>query len=77
MQDSRSGVKYEIPIHHNAIRAVDLQQIRAQSLGTDPADQVGHGLRVHDPGLQNTTVVESSISFSFVSPKPLATTFAN
>ncbi|KAJ5217964.1 uncharacterized protein N7498_000063 [Penicillium cinerascens] len=64
VQDSRTGEKYEIPIRRNAVRALDLQRIQAPTAGSDRADQVSLGLRVHDPGLQNTAVVESAISFS-------------
>lgn len=64
VQDSRTGVKYEIPIRRNVIQALDLRQIRAPTAGASPADQVSRGLRVYDPGLQNTAVVESAISFS-------------
>lgn len=64
VQDSRTGVKYDIPIRRNAVRALDLQRIRAPARGSDRADQISLGLRVHDPGLQNTAVVESAISFS-------------
>jgi citrate synthase len=64
IRDSRTNVNYEIPIHHNAIRATDIQRIRAPSFDSDRADQVAHGLRVYDPGLQNTAVTESAISFS-------------
>lgn len=73
-QDSRTGVKYEIPIRRNAVRAIDLQQIRAPSIDTNPADQVSHGLRVEDPGLLNTAVVDSAISFSLVPRQALITT---
>lgn len=64
VQDSRTGVKYEISIRRNAIRAIDLQRIRAPTGEADRADQASRGLRVYDPGLQNTSVVESAISFS-------------
>lgn len=64
VHDSRTGVKYDIPIRRNAICARDLQCIQAPSTGSDRADQVSLGLRVHDPGLQNTAVTESAISFS-------------
>ncbi|KAJ5310908.1 Benzoate 4-monooxygenase [Penicillium atrosanguineum] len=57
VHDSRTGVKYDIPIRHNAIRALDLQRIRAPSAGSDRADQVSLGIRVHDPGLHNTAAV--------------------
>lgn len=64
VQDSRTGVKYKLPIRRNAVRALDLQRIRAPTAGSSRADQVSLGLRVHDAGLQNTAVVESAISFS-------------
>jgi len=64
VQDSRTGVKYDIPIRRNAIRALDLLRIQAPAGGHDRTDQVSLGLRVYDPGLQNTAVIESSISFS-------------
>ncbi|KAE8354200.1 citrate synthase [Aspergillus coremiiformis] len=62
--DSRTNWKYEIPIKRNAVSAVDFTGIKAPGAGTDRADHVAGGLRVHDPGLQNTTVMESAISFS-------------
>ncbi|GKZ42587.1 hypothetical protein AbraIFM66951_002278 [Aspergillus brasiliensis] len=43
---------------------MDLKKIKAPETGTDRADQVAGGLRVHDPGLRNTTIVETAISFS-------------
>ena len=49
--DSRTRAKYQLPIHNNVIRATDLKE---------------GGLRVHDPGLQNTTVVETGISVLYV-----------
>lgn len=64
IRDSRTNANYEIPINRNAVRATDLQGIWAPSLNSNRADQVVHGLRVYDPGLQNTAVTESAISFS-------------
>ncbi|OOF91575.1 hypothetical protein ASPCADRAFT_57017 [Aspergillus carbonarius ITEM 5010] len=64
VRDSRTNVQYEIPIRRNAVAALDFKKIKAPGIGTDRADQVSGGLRVHDPGLQNTTVVETAISFS-------------
>jgi hypothetical protein len=64
IRDSRTDANYEISINGNAIRATDLQRIRAPSLNSNRADQVAHGLRVYDPGLQNTAVTASAISFS-------------
>ncbi|OJJ69579.1 hypothetical protein ASPBRDRAFT_130876 [Aspergillus brasiliensis CBS 101740] len=64
VKDSRTDVQYEIPIRRNAVSAMDLKKIKAPRTGTDRADQVAGGLRVHDPGLRNTTIVETAISFS-------------
>ncbi|KAJ5153627.1 Citrate synthase-like core [Penicillium coprophilum] len=64
IRDSRTNVNYEIPITRNAVRATDLQRIQAPALNSNRADQVAHGLRVYDPGLQNTAVTQSVISFS-------------
>nr|ANF07286.1 citrate synthase-like protein [Paecilomyces fulvus] len=64
VKDSRTSLNYEIPIHRNAIAATAFKKIKAPVSGSDPADKVDGGLRVHDPGLQNTTVVETDISFS-------------
>ena len=54
--DSRTKAKYQLPIYKNAIRATDLKKA---------------GIRIHDPGLQNTTVVEPGISVSYVSSSSL------
>ena len=57
IRDLRTERKYRIPIYrNNAVRAVDFKQI----IGSDG------GLRVHDPGLQNTSVVETGISYSYL-----------
>ncbi|KAJ5698835.1 hypothetical protein N7462_000840 [Penicillium macrosclerotiorum] len=64
VQDLRTGIKYDIPIRRNAVHALDLQRIRAPVAGSHRGDQLSRGLRVYDPGLQNTAVVESAISFS-------------
>ena len=65
IKDLRSGHVYEIPITHNAIKAVDLKAIRLPSLGSNAADQVHRGLRVFDPGYENTCVEEQEISFMY------------
>lgn len=65
IKDSRTNAEYEIPVRRNAVSAMDFKKIRAPAAGADRADQVAGGLRVHDPGLQNTTVVETGISFSY------------
>ncbi|KAL4958349.1 citrate synthase-like protein [Aspergillus filifer] len=64
VKDSRTDLQYEIPIRKNAVSARDFKRIKAVGKGVNRADQASGGLRVHDPGLCNTTVVESGISFS-------------
>ncbi|KAF2215727.1 hypothetical protein CERZMDRAFT_34664, partial [Cercospora zeae-maydis SCOH1-5] len=66
VQDSRTDKLYDIPISRNAVLATDLKQIKAipSMSSEDKAHKVSGGLRVHDPGLQNTTVVETSTSFA-------------
>ena len=55
--DPRTNAQHRIPIQHNAILASDLKKTT--------------GLRVHDPGLQNTTVVETGITVSYaLFPRP-------
>lgn len=49
--DSRTNAQHQIPIRHDAILASDLKKTT--------------GLRVHDPGLQNTTVVKTGITVSY------------
>ncbi|KAL9078887.1 MAG: hypothetical protein Q9157_002182 [Trypethelium eluteriae] len=63
--DKRSGRSYDIPIIHNAIRAKDLVAIKALNGSSASADQAERGLRVYDPGYQNTCVEESEISFMY------------
>ncbi|KAL3497178.1 citrate synthase-like protein [Aspergillus germanicus] len=62
--DSRTNKQYEIPIKHNADLARDFKSIKAPGREANQADQMSGGLRLHDPGLLNTTVVETEISFS-------------
>lgn len=59
--DSRTGKSYNIPIEHNAVRANDFRQIQGNKVG-NRADYMDGGLKVLDPGYQNTAVVESAIT---------------
>ena len=63
--DGRTGNSYDIPITHNSVRALDFKVIKATS-GKDlnnSADDAEGGLRLLDPGFQNTAVKESKITF--------------
>ena len=64
VRDSRTSLDYEIPIERNYISATAFKKINAPAADANRADKVGGGLRVHDPGLQNTTVVETGVSFA-------------
>ena len=61
--DSRTSTKYEIPIKRNAVPATSFKAIKAPRNGSLAADQVENGLRVFDPGLRNTAVSESKLTF--------------
>jgi citrate synthase len=53
--DSRTGQEYKIPITDGTVRATDLRQIRVS--------ESEHGVTSYDPGLFNTAVARSSITF--------------
>jgi citrate synthase len=53
--DSRTGQEYTIPITDGTIRSTDLRQIKVS--------EKEHGLVSYDPGLFNTAVARSSITF--------------
>jgi len=53
--DNRTGKKYEIPIEHGAIRAIDLRQIK-----TSPED---FGLMTYDPAFTNTAACRSRVTY--------------
>jgi citrate synthase len=53
--DSRTGQEYKLPINDGTIRSTDLRQIRVSD-----AD---HGLTSYDPGLFNTAVARSQVTF--------------
>jgi citrate synthase len=53
--DSRTGQEYKIPITDGTVRATDLRQIRVT--------ESEHGMTSYDPGLFNTAVARSSITF--------------
>jgi citrate synthase len=53
--DSRTGQDYQIPISDGTIRATDLRQIKVAA--------GDHGLISYDPGLFNTAVARSKVTF--------------
>lgn len=65
--DERTGQYYQIPIHHNAISANEFKKIKAPDTEYY-ADQNENGIRVFDPGFTNTAVVDSKVTYVFVTP---------
>ncbi|MEM2515065.1 MAG: citrate/2-methylcitrate synthase, partial [Candidatus Caldarchaeum sp.] len=53
--DNRTGKTYEIPIEHGAIRASELRKIKVS--------EEDFGLLSYDPGLMNTAMVKSAITY--------------
>jgi citrate synthase len=53
--DNRTGKKYEIPVEHDTIRAIDLRQIKV-----NPDD---FGMLSYDPAFMNTAACKSTITF--------------
>ncbi|KAL8788547.1 MAG: hypothetical protein Q9213_001620 [Squamulea squamosa] len=65
--DGRTGLDYDIPITSNSVRALDFLKIKNSkpSKGTLEAADITQGLRLLDPGFQNTAVKESKITFVY------------
>jgi citrate synthase len=53
--DNRTGKKYEVPITHETIRAMDLRQIKVKD--------DDFGLMTYDPAFMNTALCKSKITF--------------
>lgn len=61
--DKRTGLEYDIPIKRNAVHATDFKKIKAVDEKSVASDCVEGGLRILDPGFNNTAVKESAITF--------------
>lgn len=61
--DSRTGSNYDIPIHHNSVEATQFKQIKTRRDSQHVTDKVEGGLRLLDPGYQNTAVTSSEVTF--------------
>ena len=66
--DKRTGLEYDVLIKNNSIQATDFLRIKLsdKELENSPYDNGGNGLRLVDPGFQNTAVKESTITFMYV-----------
>lgn len=61
--DNRTGSYYSIPIEQNSIQATDFQQIKTPRNAKNPVEQNNAGIRVFDPGFQNTACMRSEITY--------------
>ena len=61
--DGRTGLEYDIPIKRNAVLATDFKKIKAMDEKSVASDCAESGLRILDPGFNNTAVKESAITF--------------
>ncbi|KAE8353811.1 citrate synthase-like protein [Aspergillus coremiiformis] len=63
--DNRTARSYEIPIVNNAVKATDFRWISStdESTGEAALDRYTTGLKILDPGFQNTAVTESEITY--------------
>ena len=61
--DNRTNNSYLLRIENNAISATDFLFIKAREDPENPTDQNTRGLRIYDPGLRNTAVIKSNITF--------------
>lgn len=61
--DNRTGHSYNIPISQNSILATEFHQFKSPRNAENPAEQNSQGIRVYDPGFQNTACMESEITY--------------
>lgn len=61
--DNRTGLSYNIPITQNSIQATDFHHIKSPRNAENPVEQNNAGIRVFDPGFQNTACMESKITY--------------
>lgn len=63
--DNRTGLEYIIPIEHNAVSATAFREMKCPRSKVSPCDQDEYGLRLFDPGYQNTCVSVSKITYKW------------
>ncbi|KAF7550217.1 hypothetical protein G7Z17_g5839 [Cylindrodendrum hubeiense] len=63
--DNRTSRSYEIPIVSNTVKATDFKWISSANefIGKNAIDRHTNGLKIMDPGFQNTAVAESDITY--------------
>lgn len=61
--DNRTGLSYNIPITQNYIHATDFRHIKSPHNTKNPVEQNNWGIRIFDPGFQNTACMESKVTY--------------
>jgi citrate synthase len=61
--DNRTGRCYDLPVAQNSIKATDFQQIKTPRNEKNPVEQNNSGIRIFDPGFQNTACMQSEITY--------------
>ncbi|KAJ0124009.1 hypothetical protein J7T55_012482 [Diaporthe amygdali] len=61
--DNRSGAEYSFPIVNNSVSSVLFKEIKCSPKERYPGDQHENGLKLLDPGFQNTACMKSQICF--------------
>ena len=64
--DRRTGRRFKFPISNNAVEAVHFRAISTGSISSSN-DTIQDGLKILDPGFQNTAVMRSNVTFVCVS----------
>lgn len=64
VHDTRTSQNYTIRVTEDSVRGSDLAQIKGPVDGESSALPHGNGLKVFDPGFENTAIIRSSITFA-------------
>lgn len=61
--DNRTNCTYNLPIEQNSIQATEFQKMKTPRNEENPVEQNNAGIRVFDPGFQNTACMTSKITY--------------
>lgn len=61
--DNRTNCTYSLPIEQNSIQATAFQKIKTPRNEENPVEQNSAGIRIFDPGFQNTACMKSEITY--------------
>ena len=63
IKDTRTLKEYELPITHDTVPARAFSAIKGPDTDLTGSKKDGRGLRIYDPGLANTAVIESGLVY--------------